>query len=224
MWNWKLLAGIVLCCSVVAASDQLAEKWQKRINDIEATHAAAITKADNARFFATQKANGDRLNGFKKALADANKTTDVHAINALRDKVLAAEKDGVSRPKPKNVVKFGGHEYAVIEGHLSFHFAKQAAEELGGHLVTFESAQEQEFILEFGRQRKLGVWIGLSNEADHEKWTWITGQPCLSPGEYRHDNHDRATNSMAMTYWPDTDSFNDDNMGAHMGFICEWDN
>jgi hypothetical protein len=48
----SLCLAAILSISTCFAADQLAEKWQKRITDVEAVHTAAMTKADNARFFA----------------------------------------------------------------------------------------------------------------------------------------------------------------------------
>jgi hypothetical protein len=221
MWNWKLLAGIALCCSVVAASDQLAEKWQKRINDIEATHAAAITKADNARFFATQKANGDRLNAFKKALADANKTTDVHAINALRDKVLAAEKDGAAKPKPKNIVKFGGHEYAFVEPGTSWYAAKSICEQMGGHLITIESPAELTMLDQLCKGKHI-VWLGASDHEKEDVYVWLSGSPVDTTSAML----DRDSNGMAdvLCYDAGIHKVVDWYSGGRLHYVCEWDN
>lgn len=82
----------ILLTSASIAADQLAEKWQKRINDAEANFTAAVAKADNVLFFAVQKANTDRLKVLKAALSDSTKAGDFDAGVALREKITAAEK------------------------------------------------------------------------------------------------------------------------------------
>jgi len=214
---------IVLFCSVVIAADQLAEKWQKRIADAEANYAAAVAKADNTRFYAVQKANSDRLNVLKKALSDATKAGDFVAASKLKEKVDAAEGDGVSRPKPKNVVKFGGHEYALIEDKVTWHVAKRRCEEMGGHLVTFESQNEQSFCLAACQSAKQAAWIGVSNEDDFEQFVWATGDLAKVDSSWQFDNGGERDFSVAIAFWPPSGGFNDHNLGAHIGYVCEWD-
>jgi hypothetical protein len=96
----SLCLAAILSISTCFAADQLAEKWQKRINDAEANYAAAVAKADNARFFAVQKANGDRLKVLKSALSDATKSGDFDAATAFKEKVKTAELDGTELPDP----------------------------------------------------------------------------------------------------------------------------
>lgn len=214
---------IVLFCSVVIAADQLAEKWQKRIADAEANYAAAVAKADNTRFYAVQKANSDRLNVLKKALSDATKAGDFVAASKLKEKVDAAESDGVSRPKPKNVVKFGGHEYALIEDKVTWHVAKRRCEEMGGHLVTFESKEEQAFCLDACRSANVPVWIGVANEDDFSRFVWVSGSLAIVDKTWIFDNGAEKEFSFGIAYWPPSSQFSDHNLGAHEFFVCEWD-
>lgn len=219
-----------LCCCLcliaavsAIAADQLAEKWQKRIADAEANYAAAVAKADNTRFYAVQKANSDRLNVLKKALSDATKAGDFVAASKLKEQVDAAASDGVSRPKPKNVVKFGGHEYALIEDKVTWHVAKRRCEELGGHLVTFESQPEQAFCLAACKSAMVPVWIGISNEEDKTQFVWVTGTLATVDKSWIFDNANVADFSWGLAYWPPSGQFSDHNLGAHEFFVCEWD-
>lgn len=213
----------LLIASTVLAAD-LSEKWSKRLESADANYQQAIQKADNTRFYAVQKATQERVKVLKTALADATKSGDFDAATEIKSRLAAAETAGGVRPKPKNTVKFGGHEYAVVDAVLSFHNAKRHCQEMGGHLVTFETLQEQSAVLEYCRQQKLAAWIGASNEDEHDKWMWVTGTPVVDQGTWRHDNHDAKFHGMGMTYWPDSNTFNDDNLGARMGYVCEWDN
>jgi hypothetical protein len=145
MRHRKLLVVFMLFVSTTVAAE-LAEKWRKRISGVNVVYTAAVTKADNARFFAIQKANSERLSILKKTLSDATKAGDFDAAALLNEKVRLAELDGISRPKPKNIVRFGRNEYALIEDKVSWHTAKKRCEEMGGHLVTFETPDEQAFI------------------------------------------------------------------------------
>ena len=217
-------AGIVglLFVSGLAAAD-LSEKWVKRIDSTERVYHVAVQKADNARFYAVQKANTDRLKTLKSALTDATKAGDFDAATKLKELIGAAEVANGVRPKPKNIIKAGGHEYAFVEETLTYHNARKRCQELGGHLVTFETPQEQEFILQQARTLKIPVWIGATNEDKQDEWRWVTGELVSIPTDWKHDNHDAKSHGHGMTFWPETNGFNDDNLGSRRGLVCEWD-
>lgn len=214
MTRWKLLIAVVLFCSVSVAAD-LAEKWQKRITDAETTYAAAVAKADNARFYAIQKANGDRLTVLKKALSDATKAGDFDAASAIKEKVRIAELDGTGRPKPRNTLKFGGHEYALVEDKVTWHTAKRRCEEMGGHLACLKS--EAEVAFGFGLYKKYGgsVWVGATDEEVEGAWYWVDGTRLIGTvfSERKGD-----TNHLAFS----DGKFLDAAAGMRSAFLCEW--
>jgi hypothetical protein len=219
----KSLCLTILCLSVTTcfAADQLAEKWQKRITDAESTYAAAVTKADNARFFAVQKANGDRLKVLKSALSEATKSGDFNAATAFNEKLANAEKDGTNRPKPKNTVKFGGHEYALIEDKVTWHVAKKLCEEMGGHLVTLETLQEQAAIEELcGR---IGAWVGATDEEAEGKWNWVTGGQVPQSIQSAWVLSNSADTEHALVYWGPSGKWEDGVDSNRYPFVCEWE-
>ncbi len=112
------MRGIVLVTllgvfATVALAD-LSEKIQKKLESVESTYKVAVEKADNVRFYAVQKATGERLRALKLALTEATKAGDFEGATKLQERVKAAEADSV-RTKPKEVVRFGGNEYALTE-------------------------------------------------------------------------------------------------------------
>lgn len=169
-----------------------------------------------------QKANTDRLKVLKQILSDATKAGDFDAASAIKERVTAAEAEGTQWVKPKNTAQFGGHEYAVIADKLTWHQAKRRCEEMGGHLVTFESPREQAFVLDYCRRNKVDVWLRLSNE-NNFKWTWVTGEPATVDPTWKLDDPQREYFAGALTFWNDSNGFNDHNLGAFIGCVCEWD-
>jgi thiol-disulfide isomerase/thioredoxin len=68
-----------------------------------------------------------------------------------------------------------GHDYQRINVSMPWHAAKEYCEQLGGHLATATSAEENEFIYRhFGNDRV--CWLGATDEADEGVWRWITGE------------------------------------------------
>lgn len=206
---------VILLTSASIAADQLAEKWQKRINDAEASYTTAVTKADNARFFAIQKANTDRVKSLKAVLSEATKAGEFDALVALREKIAIAEKEGTGRPKPKNIVKFGGHDYALIEDKVTWHVAKKRCEEMGGHLACLETAAEAEFVIRAAGDHT--VWLGATDELTEGDWRWITGPKVTYPMSL--DNAGEVDHWAALYHG----AVHDGTGGNRWAYVCEWE-
>ena len=87
------------------------------------------------------------------------------------------------------------HLYEVIRVPDGIHWedANQAAQVLGGHLVTISSAAENDFVFSLvsSSEKRHGYWLGGyqlpgSSEPDGG-WVWVTGEPwnytCWDDGE-----------------------------------------
>lgn len=73
---------------------------------------------------------------------------------------------------------FGGHYYLVIEDEMSFGDAKAYAENLGGHLLTVTSQEEQDFAVSLleGRGARVSYWLGFTDENSDGAFVWTTGE------------------------------------------------
>ncbi|MDB5386281.1 MAG: hypothetical protein JWM11_1927 [Planctomycetaceae bacterium] len=209
----------IVFASASLDSAPLFEKWQKRINDAETTYAAAVKKADNVRFFSLQKANGDRINVLKKGLSDATKAGEFDAATAFKERLVTAEKNQSTRRKPKNVVNFGNHEFALIEDKASWYLAKLRCEEMGGHLAVIDTPQKQEFVLKLCAGASDSVWLGALNEDGN--WVWVTGLPVTSTVGWTIN--EGPSHSVGLSYWHASASLDDFTMGGRLAYICEWD-
>ena len=215
MLRSTLIAAVLISAAYAA---DLPEKFAKRVETADVAYQAAVQKADNARYYALQKANADRVKLLKTALADATKSGDFDAATELKLRLTAAESAGF-RTKPKNTLKFGNHEYALIDTKASWHVAKRICEEMGGHLATLETPAEQQGVLELCKPVTYPVWIGATDELEEDKWLWVTGKPVEM--NFRHDNAYGAEHYLC--YWPPSGNW-DDNGSARNSFVCEWDN
>lgn len=197
---------------------KLSDKFQKKLEAADTAYQQALTKAENAKFYAVQKATADRVKVLKQALSEATKSGDLETANEIKARIESAEKAGGTRAKPKDTVKFGGHEYALIETKATWHVAKRICEEMGGHLATIENPAEGEGLLEMARNSKQSVWLGASDEEQEGEWTWVTVAPVKI--EFRQDNHGDAEHYLG--YYVDAGTWSD--MGdGRVVFICEWD-
>ncbi|MES2793806.1 MAG: C-type lectin domain-containing protein [Planctomycetota bacterium] len=208
----------LICLSSVAAAD-LSEKWSKRLETADTIYQTAIRKADETRLVAVKKATLDRVRVLKSAIADSTKSGDFTAATELQSRLEAADSEGSVRPKPKNTVKFGGHEYALIEEQANWHVAKRRCEEMGGHLATLETTAESNSLIELLKRTKTIAWIGATDEEEEGVWKWVNGSKVQI--EFRHDNANNSEHY--MVFWEPSGNW-DDNGSYRHSFVCEWDN
>ena len=142
---------------------------------------------------------------------------------------------------------FGNHKYSVIDESLTWQQAKAKCEEMGGHLVTINSEEEQKYIegLIENKTRKQ-YWIGMSRSQDGLQWVtgeavsyenWDGSEPnshTRSDGEKEdyiqiYNQANPAVYSSRRFAW--NDIYNDNTYPGeesffsleNVGYICEWE-
>jgi hypothetical protein len=124
------------------------------------------------------------------------------------------------RAKPKKTVKFNGHEYAYFDESVTWHVAKKYCEEMGGHLIILENSDEAEFLKEWCRRDRLGVWIGATDEDLEGTWHWVDGTKATF-------NSPHITKGGSIEHYMtfEATSLNDfnDTPSSRTPLICEWD-
>jgi hypothetical protein len=206
----------LIALSTMAVAE-ISEKVQKKLETAEAAFQQAVAKAENAKFYAVQKAGADRVKILKQLMTEATKSGDLDGATKLKDLVAAAEQAGAIRAKPKDVVKFGGHEYALIPEGAPWIVAKRICEQMGGHLVCIESPQEADFIVGLCRNRT--AWIGGTDEVVEGKWVWINGKPVELKLEL--DNGGPAGSDHWIAIFEG--KWHDGGGGNRYQFVCEWE-
>lgn len=125
-----------------------------------------------------------------------------------------------------NRYTFNGNQYKVFNQTMTWNEAKAYCENLGGHLATITTLDEQAFIEELYSDSRL--WIGGYRDNKNE-WRWVTGE------EWKYTNWDAGEpnnsdnvvsdeNCVALWsayLWND---LNSENTYEQEGFICEWEN
>lgn len=144
-------------------------------------------------------------------------------------------------PKPGTVAAFNGHRYMWVQGEIIWDDAKKRAEEMGGHLVTITSADEnawlKENLLSRLPQEKM-AWIGASHQAKSDPWSWITGEP-FDFNDWQGGDVSRANAAAGIIrrsrdrtfHWAAWESSgrvtassgDTQGEGRNVGFIVEWD-
>jgi len=85
-------------------------------------------------------------------------------------------------PASADIQTFQGHRYQFVAGAFTWDEAKTTAEEMGGHLATVTSKEENEWIYTtFGTEadpdvRSSSIWLGGATDAAGQPWRWVTGE------------------------------------------------
>lgn len=127
---------------------------------------------------------------------------------------------------PFTAQSWNEHFYQVYEIPMDWNEAKIYCENMGGHLLTINGQDEQNFINSLNFERT-DYWIGGTDEDCEGRWKWITDEAWQY--ENWHDNQpdndkDIENYLVLVTSW--NNEWNDAPLeGANddRGFICEWD-
>ena len=130
---------------------------------------------------------------------------------------------------------FSNHRYVLFTDSLNWKAAEEKCESLGGHLVTINSAAEQQYIENLLANSDLSsgkdIWIGLSRE-NNEFQTWVTGEDVLYSnwGDPQPDNLGGSQNyGVIVNGSRQGGSYHieqyqwDDNSDSSRPYICEWE-
>ncbi len=139
---------------------------------------------------------------------------------------------------PGEVITFAGHRYQLVPGKLTWPQAKKKAEEMGGHLATITSKEENAFFRStFGARlpNKKEITIGGSQKSADAPWQWVTGEPFDFTAWHTGAPHDATLRSandvfpLGLCYdrksdssigWYDTSQ---NFFTVSEGFLVEWD-
>ncbi len=123
-----------------------------------------------------------------------------------------------------------GHEYQICETAMTWLEAKAHCENLGGHLATMNTAEENELVFQnLVQPANHYCWLGASNDNAEGVWKWVTGEPWLyvnwsggEPNNYCGDEHYLHIFKNQSDAW--NDQSNDGSCASYglMYPLCEW--
>ena len=126
---------------------------------------------------------------------------------------------------PESAV-FDGHTYYYFSTPVTWFDAKSICENMGGHLVTITSEEEDNFV--FGFADGTLAWLGATDIEGEGNWNWITGEE-FSYSNWYADNPDNYSENPenAENYLHYSGAGNgkwNDNAGCSLfPFVCEID-
>lgn len=126
--------------------------------------------------------------------------------------------------KPVKQIEYKGHIYSIYNEAYTWSEAKKKCEDMGGHLVTVTSKEEQNVVEELIKDQYCSwYFIGANNLGDGVNYKWITGEifNYTNWGVGVPDNVNEHYLMVTREYggkWLDTV---ENGYGATVGFICE---
>lgn len=184
----------------------------------------------------------EKLEDARKKATVADKLDEALAI---RQMITSFKDDSKEEPKskpepariptliPRGAVAFQGHHYAVALSEHSWHEAKKICEDLGGHLVCINSAEEQKFVSSL-LNPGTSYWTGGTDESSEGKWRWLDGEDFnYVAWAYPQPDNQRGygdylviegTASLTSCIWNDFHASGlwQAKLFVH-GYVCEWD-
>lgn len=128
--------------------------------------------------------------------------------------------------RPVAETELDGRRYELYDIAMPWTEAKAKCEELGGHLVTITSQNEQNTVRNLISQgRKYSYWMGMTDEAAEGVWVNITGEPVsytnwsdLEPNNGSDLEHYGVIRNVDGNNWNDVS-----NTYSAVGFVCEYE-
>lgn len=126
--------------------------------------------------------------------------------------------------QPAKQIEFNGHIYSIYNDTCTWNEAKQKCEDMGGHLVTVTSEEEQEVVEKLIKGQYCNwYFMGANNIDDGTNYKWVTGE-AFEYTKWRNGSPDNVNEHYLMTTknyngeWQDTV---EDGYDCAVGFICE---
>lgn len=138
---------------------------------------------------------------------------------------------GQDGTKDNDVIQFNGHSYKVyIDPNIGWHEAEMFCENLGGHLATITSVNEDTFVYSLVSGDDVSYWLGATDEENEGEWKWVTDET-WDYSNASFDNRRGLQHYLTINYhngraWDDQSEKDTSDNGFLCdtgGFICEWD-
>lgn len=147
----------------------------------------------------------------------------------INQKVFAAENTNI----PDDAVEFNGHFYKLYELSLTWEDAQEYFENIGGHLATITSPEENRFIFDYIISLECrSAYFGATDNENEGTWVWVTGEKFVySNWHDKEPNNEGGDENYAMFYYKNPEgTWNDGGIRTvnanlmNTPYICEWDN
>ena len=222
-----------ICTLIAEAADDLADEISPSRKQMEMLQTDPTLKAANASFESEmrvaentftnnkRKLEARRLSIYQDQLKNFTKAGDFDRAVACKAAIEHLGGTGLTpkENRPKDSVRYDGHEYALIKEAVTWHVAKRRCEMVGGHLAFVKNKKDLSVIIRLAGHHD--VWLGASDEEKEGEWKWTDGTRWV-PFNNNFDNFHEVQHHLMFVGRNGT--FDDGNAGVRVFYICEWDN
>jgi hypothetical protein len=161
------------------------------------------------------ESNGDNWN-------DIRNNGEMHALGFVCEYDMS-----VADMKPKETTEFNGHTYKYFDMQTTWYEAEKICNNLGGHLVTITSEEEQNTVSDLLKNTNNGeIWLGATDSQNEGTWKWITKESFnYSNWDTSQPDNANSVEHFAQMYksgkWNDRTYYR--SSSAIIGFVCEYE-
>ena len=134
--------------------------------------------------------------------------------------------NATSSLKPTVTKSFGGHKYELYNIHTSWNQAYKICEDLGGHLVTISTKEENDFVMNLSKDSvNKAMWLGGADYGSEGKWYWVTAEPFSYTNWSTNEPNNSGEKEHYLNMWI-TGDWNDmplDGGNNSLAFVCEYE-
>ncbi len=132
----------------------------------------------------------------------------------------------ISRTEPTVMAEYNGHSYFYYTEPVTWYAAKLISEDLGGHLVTITSEEENTFLYNIIGS-SYSAWIGATDKDQENSFRWITGEE-FSYAPWDDDQPDNwsgpeGAENFVVIWYESNGHWNDATGCDKLYFFCEFD-
>lgn len=118
-----------------------------------------------------------------------------------------------------------GHYYKVFQMRMNWHEAKRFCENVGGHLATAETREENEaikkIIIRQTNNKNNSYWLGAYSESNG-MWRWVTGKILSDYYDWWEREYPGSEQFMKLCFYSE-DAYWHSSGSEKLLFICEWE-
>lgn len=150
---------------------------------------------------------------------------ETEILPQLTHNFIFDEAKGVTLCEHCNAAMYNGHIYKIFTVSLSWFDAYTYCKELGGHLVTITSEEEQTFVETYMNSQSFTAHAWIGAYSDGAKWQWITDEEFdyMNWEQGQPDNGQNGTEFFGHLNHRYFGQWNDVFPLDIMYFICEWE-
>lgn len=138
---------------------------------------------------------------------------------------------GLGTCEPTAITQYNGHLYALYDNLTNYGQAQELCKNMGGHLATITSAEENKVVASLIDNSEREYWLGANDVALEDTWVWDTGEPFTYENWNKDDKYTEPNNYDGVEHYMTlykNGKWNDARYGAHIydngnGFILEID-